>query len=65
VTAVRQFERLDVGETVAGPAIVESPVTTVVLDPGASAVRTAAGSLAIDPGLGAPLGARSAAEVAT
>ena len=32
-----------------GPAIVESPVTTVVIDPGAVAVRTPAGSLVITP----------------
>jgi N-methylhydantoinase A len=63
-TAVRQFESLDVGAVVAGPAIVESPVTTVVVEPGATASRTAAGSLAIDPGVGAPLAAGSRAEVA-
>ena len=31
----------------AGPAIVESSFTTVVVDPGAVATRTAAGSLSI------------------
>jgi len=33
----------------AGPAIVESPVTTVVVDPGAVAWRTTRGSLVITP----------------
>lgn len=33
-----------------GPAIIESPVTTVVLEPGAAAERTAGGSLSILPG---------------
>jgi N-methylhydantoinase A len=51
VTAIRQFERLEVGDPVEGPAIIESPVTTVVVDPGATAVRTADGSLMVDPGI--------------
>jgi hypothetical protein len=33
----------------AGPVIVESPVTTVVVDPGAVAWRTTRGSLVITP----------------
>jgi N-methylhydantoinase A/oxoprolinase/acetone carboxylase beta subunit len=33
----------------AGPLIVESPVTTVVVDPGAVARRTPRGSLVITP----------------
>ncbi len=49
-TTVVQAERLAVGETLAGPAIIESPVTTVVLEPGASAKRTVGGSLSILPG---------------
>ena len=48
--AVRRFETLRVGEKLAGPAIVESPFTTVVIDPGATAERRASGSLSIDPG---------------
>lgn len=47
---VRRFETLRVGEKVAGPAIIESPFTTVVVDPGATAERRASGSLSIDPG---------------
>jgi N-methylhydantoinase A len=51
-TAVRSFEGLRVDEPVPGPAIVESSFTTVVVDPGATAVRRASGSLSIDPGIG-------------
>ncbi|WP_320668913.1 hydantoinase/oxoprolinase family protein [Patulibacter defluvii] len=48
------------GTAIDGPAIVESPVTTVVLPPGATAVLTAAGDLVIDPGTDdAPAGAGS------
>jgi N-methylhydantoinase A len=46
---VRMLESMAAGEVLAGPAIVESPVTTVVLDPGSSTVRTPSGSLLIDP----------------
>jgi N-methylhydantoinase A len=49
-TSVRRFEWLAVGETVVGPAIVESSFTTVVVDPGASAVRRPSGSLSVHPG---------------
>jgi N-methylhydantoinase A len=38
------------GAQFAGPAIVESSFTTIVLNPGARAERTASGSLAIEPG---------------
>ena len=48
--AVRRFETMQVGEKLAGPAIVESPFTTVVIDPGATAERRASGSLSIEPG---------------
>jgi N-methylhydantoinase A len=47
---VLRFESMMEGETVTGPALVESAFTTVVLDPGASAARRASGSLSIDPG---------------
>lgn len=50
-TAVRRFETMAVGEKLAGPAIVESAFTTVVVDPGATAERRASGSLSIDPGV--------------
>jgi len=49
-TAVRRFEAMQVGEILAGPAIVESSFTSVVINPGASAERRASGSLSIDPG---------------
>ena len=48
-TAVLAFDELEPGRTVAGPAIVESALTTVVVDPGATLERTAGGSLAIAP----------------
>ncbi len=47
---VRRFEAMKVGETLAGPAIIESPFTTVVVNPGATAERRASGSVSIDPG---------------
>jgi N-methylhydantoinase A len=46
---VRRFEAMAPDETLAGPAIVESSFTTVVLDPGATARRAASGSLVITP----------------
>jgi N-methylhydantoinase A len=45
--AIVRFEGMAAGDTVEGPAIVESATTTVVLDPGAAAERTASGSLSI------------------
>ena len=45
--AVHQFESLREGEKIIGPAIVESALTTVVVDPGAVAVRRPSGSLSI------------------
>jgi len=48
-TTVRRFEMLEAGEKVLGPAIIESPVTTVVVDPDALAERSANGSLLIRP----------------
>ncbi|PKW16353.1 hydantoinase/oxoprolinase family protein [Saccharopolyspora spinosa] len=46
-TAVVPFELMEPGEELFGPAIVESAVTTVVIDPGAQATRTASGSLSV------------------
>ena len=46
---VRYFESLPSGEQVPGPVLVESPVTTVVVDPDASVERTERGSLLITP----------------
>jgi N-methylhydantoinase A len=47
---VRHFAALAAGEAVAGPAIVESSFTTVVVDPGAIATRQPSGSLSINVG---------------
>ena len=46
---VLNFNSLPVGSSVAGPAIIESPFTTVVIDPGAKVVRTDSGSILISP----------------
>lgn len=48
-TTIRDFASMPVGESMAGPLVVESPFTTVIVDPGASCRRTANGSLVIDP----------------
>ena len=47
---VRGFEAIALGERIAGPAIIESSFTTVVVNPGATAERRLSGSLSIDPG---------------
>lgn len=49
VATVRRLEELAHGETVRGPAIVESPFTTVVVDPGGSLTRAPTGSLLLRP----------------
>src|SRR5579864_4474264 len=46
-TPVFYFESLSAGETIHGPAIIESPVTTVVIDSAASAQREASGSVSV------------------
>ncbi len=51
-TVVRRFEAIEVGERIAGPAIIESSFTTVVVNPGAVAERRPSGSLSVDPGRG-------------
>jgi N-methylhydantoinase A len=43
------FSTMEPGVPLEGPAIVESPITTIIIDPGASAERTDAGSLFILP----------------
>lgn len=45
---VRQFDTMAVDETVTGPAIVESSLTTVVVNPGVTAVKAPSGSLIMD-----------------
>jgi N-methylhydantoinase A len=49
-TPVHLFGTLVAGEAVAGPAIIESSFTTIVVDPGAVAVRRPSGSLSIEVG---------------
>jgi N-methylhydantoinase A len=48
-TLARFFENLEIGEKVLGAAIIESPFTTIVVDPGASVERVESGSLIINP----------------
>jgi N-methylhydantoinase A len=52
-TSVLAFEGMEVGRDHAGPAVVESPVTTVVIDADASVQRTGSGNLVIVPHAGA------------
>jgi N-methylhydantoinase A len=44
---VTRFETMQAGQPLAGPAIIESSFTTVVVDPGTAAVRTAGGGLRV------------------
>jgi len=48
---VLRFESLAPGEEVCGPAIVESAFTSIVIDPGATAVRRPSGSLSVEVGV--------------
>ncbi len=50
--AIWRLESMTPGASVAGPAILESSFTTIVLNPGASAERSASGSLVIVPDVG-------------
>ncbi len=50
MAAIRSFDGIACGEQISGPAIVESPFTNIVLDPGAVAERRPSGSLSIVPG---------------
>ena len=47
-TPVYSFGNMAIDERIEGPAIVESPLTTVVVDPGAVARRGASGSVIVD-----------------
>jgi N-methylhydantoinase A len=61
--AILRLEAMAPGAQFAGPAIIESSFTTIVLNPGASAERTASGSLAVLPGaLGASESGRRTSE---
>ncbi len=48
-TPVRLFETMKPNVPLEGPAIIESPLTTVVIEPGAKVVRKRSGSLIITP----------------
>jgi len=48
-TSVIPFDELVVGRALAGPLIVDSPVTTIVVDDDASIERLPSGSLLLDP----------------
>jgi N-methylhydantoinase A len=48
-TEVVQLTALDVGKTFQGPAIVETPFTTIVVDPRAQYSLTSTGSLLVNP----------------
>lgn len=48
--AILRLEAMAPGAQFAGPAIIESSFTTIVLNPGASAERTESGGLAVLPG---------------
>ena len=45
---VFRFEMIPADATIVGPAIVESRFTSIVIDPGATAVRDDLGTLVID-----------------
>lgn len=48
-TTVRYLETIEPGEKLEGPTIIKSPITTVVIEPGASMELTNIGSLSILP----------------
>jgi N-methylhydantoinase A len=52
-----RLEAMSIGARIDGPAIVESSFTTIVLNPGARAQRSASGSLVIVPNVGRAAGA--------
>lgn len=46
-TPVRRFDAMQPGETITGPALLENPFTTVVVEPGAVATRRDSGGISI------------------
>jgi N-methylhydantoinase A len=48
-TRVELFEAMKPNAALEGPAVIESPLTTVVIEPGATVVRKRSGSLLITP----------------
>jgi N-methylhydantoinase A len=53
-TRILDLHSLQVEEELHGPAIVQTPVTTIVIDPGARARRTESASLVIETGASGP-----------
>ena len=53
-TAVWQLDSLAPGREIEGPAIIQSRVTTIVVEPGARATRTSSGSLVLETGATGP-----------
>lgn len=49
---VVQFDSIAPGERIVGPAVIESPFATAVIDPGSSVERRQSGSLVVDVGSG-------------
>lgn len=64
-TAIHRAGDLRTGEEIAGPALVESPVTTVVVPPGATLERLGSGSLLLRPGSAPALAATATTTTAT
>jgi N-methylhydantoinase A len=56
---VLAFDEIEPGARIEGPAIVESPFTSIVIDPSAAFSRSTSGDLVVEPG-----GARSTADQA-
>jgi N-methylhydantoinase A len=51
-TRIFSLSTMETGTEYFGPLIVETPFTTIVIDPGSSCSRTSAGSVLVTPGLG-------------
>jgi N-methylhydantoinase A len=62
--AICRLEAMSPGTQIAGPAIVESSFTTIVLNPGASAERSSSGSLVIVPHAGELVGSSTSSSEA-
>lgn len=53
---IRHFDAMSIGERLDGPAVIEAPFTTIVIDPGAVAERLPSGSISVIPRQAAPEG---------
>jgi N-methylhydantoinase A len=47
-TSLHALDHIVPGEQIVGPAIVETPLTTIIIPPGSTAAKTASGSLMVD-----------------